>query len=173
MINGIKFERKELVEFVQDNSKVIKQIVSSYSNAIDAKKFSDIYYDLSISSPRAPRSLLTAILLLSDINPLEYLDEVIPDMFTGLPIETVTVPSNIKTLNIASFYDCPIHQLVLPTSIKQIDTRAIAFCPDLHEIEYQGKMSEFKEIKFGDDWCLISAIKKAVCIDGDVKIDRL
>lgn len=170
MINGIKFERKELVEFVQDNSKVIKQLISSYSDAIDAGKFSDIYYDINNSTPR---SLFTAILLLSDINPLDYLDEVIPDMFTDLPIEEVIVPSNIKTLNIASFYDCPIHKLVLPTSIKKIDVRAIAFCPDLHEIEYQGTISEFNDIQFGADWCLISSIKKAVCVDGEVKIVRL
>lgn len=169
MISDIKFERKELVEFVQDNSTVIKQIISLYSDAIDARKFSDIYYDLGGSVPRA---LFTAILLLSDINPLDYLDEVISDMFTRLPIEMVTVPPNIETLKIASFYDCPIHKLVLPTSIEKVNSGAIGFCP-LTEIYYQGTMSEFTNIQFDDDWCLISGIRKAICTDGEVVIDRL
>lgn len=74
-------------------------------------------------------SNLTSFFLKHDIQPLDYLDHVIYEMYYGLPVEEVIIPDNITSIATAAFQNClDLKRIYIPKSVTKINSSAFDGC---------------------------------------------
>lgn len=62
-------------------------------------------------------------------------DEIGANMFSGMNLQVIKLPSTIKKINNSAFYNCKILSLTIPASVTEIEYAAFQYCPNLKEIE--------------------------------------
>lgn len=115
--------------------------------------------------------ILTAVLLLSGINILDYVLEVPKRCFYGTDVFKVNLPNNISVISAEAFRNCTeLLTVHMPKSIKSISSGAFTGCYDLYEITYEGTMKEWEKILKGDFWHSGRSLY-IKCSDGEIKLE--
>lgn len=148
----IEFDEKELKQDLNDYFEYysetfkddIKDFFNKNTNLIDTGDFNTLYD--KYNSIIGISSVLTEILLLSGIDPLEHL--------TKLPTRFVQ--------------DIPIKKLSIPSNIKKIERDAFRTTMDrrLPEVYYLGKLKDWEQIFKEDFWNV--HLNKIVAFDGEL-----
>lgn len=77
-------------------------------------------------------SNLTAFFLKHNIQPLDYLNHVIYEMYYGLDVEEVIIPDNITSIATGAFQHCRnLKRVYIPKSVTTIRESAFDDCPYL------------------------------------------
>src|SRR5574344_1092249 len=130
--------------------------------ALDNNYFNYIYQEYEKTKFGAiTTSDLTQIFLKSNIDFLPYITEIYKEMFRGLDIKSITIPSNIKIINKNSFLYCEtldsvtigdsvtdikdfafyacksLKSVIIPSSVTKIGAEAFSNCKSLSSIIYQ------------------------------------
>lgn len=79
------------------------------------------------------------------------------ESFWGTGFKTFTIPEGVKALYDYVFYDCEnLETIYLPSTIKTIGERALAECPHLRQIIFNGTAEEWNAIEKDESWLLAS-----------------
>ncbi|MBO5712300.1 MAG: leucine-rich repeat domain-containing protein [Acholeplasmatales bacterium] len=115
----------------------------------------------------------------------------------ALPLEFITIPSQIQTIGYQCFLQCAdltsvkfesnsicrhIHskafdkcvslaQVILPKNLVSIGSYCFNDCSDLTELHYEGTALGFSTIHLAQDWLEGSKIKKIICSDKELKVN--
>lgn len=101
---------------------------------------------------RLETSKLTEFFFNNNINPLQYMTQVLPSMFTFASITSVEVPDNVTEICKYGFTNCEeLTNIYLPDSIKSIGEKAFAFCEKLVRITIPEDVPEIFPNTF--DYC--------------------
>lgn len=78
---------------------------------------------------------ITKVFLKSGIDPLEYVREIYPYMYSGLPIENITIPQHITSIDDYAFYCCDdLDNIIMSNNIDYIGEGAFRYCRNLTRI---------------------------------------
>jgi len=186
---------KQLQEYPADVDRLVKFLDMSF-DTLDKNEISRLYHRWMGSNKFANQdSLLTDVLLLSDIDFLSNTDEIFTNTFFDTSIDTIEIPSNIKVIEENAFESSKLHSCVISEGLTHI--RGSAFyrceqlenitipktvewlgdfvfdqCSSLKEIQYKGTIKQFKKINVGDLFLAESSVEKIVCSDGIIKVNE-
>ena len=127
-------------------------------------------------------SVLTSFLVDAGIKPLEYMEGMVPYMYSFIFIKDIEIPSHITYISRGAFSHCgqleSIHipegvtyigdtafygcrklkEIYLPNSLEEIGDEAFISCNLLTDIHYNGTDEDAQRIKIGEDNnCLMQA----------------
>lgn len=173
-MEDIKFDKNKLIDTVK-NSDELPMVKDFFNNSvitesIESGKFTYVY-DLARATG-IPLNLVTATLLLSDINPLESINQIPYGMFERLPIEEIHIPSNINFIRTAAFKDCSsLKKVYLEQTLLGLTPYAFDRCDNLKVINFNGAAWKWESltstIPFSSRTTTISRIE---CLDDTIKI---
>lgn len=114
----------------------------------------------------------TQLCLESNINPLNYMDEVPNSYLANSDIESIIIPDRIKTISLFVFYYCTkLTNITIPNSVTTIGKYAFYDCVKLMDINYNGTKEQWKAIPKGTEWKHdVPSTCKVHCTDGDINI---
>lgn len=115
---------------------------------INPNGMSDLYFN---APENTTTSVMTAILLDSGINPLQYLSYVPEYYGTGLFKGKLLIPNHIKVIGENAFTSGDIETLIIPEGVLVIEERAFAHCPYLKEIYLPSSITTIKKQAFAFD----------------------
>ena len=129
----IKGEVSPLSPQQKDLLKDIFQHKPEFSNYLDNQEFSKLYAGLD---PSEPAMLLTKVLLLSGIDPLENMKSLPRGMFINQRgLETVKIPDSVESLGTYCFSGCSwLYQVSLSNKLTFIPENCFALCSRLNDI---------------------------------------
>lgn len=116
----------------------VRKLFESNPDLVDTHAIEDIYkrsYDPSYGTTveRLHMFNIYEVFQEIDIDPLDYLESVVPHMFNGARVDKIIIPKHIKSISTTAFNFCTINHLVLE---KFYDLTDISFFKgDIHEIE--------------------------------------
>lgn len=152
----------------------LKKFIEENIDLIEEKNWRDLYDLASVHIPFQIGNLTTN-LMHADINPLDDLTVVLPEMFAESMIQNIELPAQISVIKRQAFKNCyELREITLPPALIRIDEEAFANCYELHTINYQGTIKHLKMSfpnwehlsKLFDD-CSTAFIH---CTDGDVEL---
>lgn len=112
---------KELVDIVDPKEFLSHPSVQEYLREDDLNTVYKMYVFAA--------SNLTSFFLKHNIQPLDYLDHVIYQMYYGLPVEEVIIPDNITSIYTAAFQNClDLKRIYIPKSVTKINSSAFNGC---------------------------------------------
>lgn len=126
-----------LIEFITDTS-----------DLIEAGNFEEVYQMVDDDI----RSELTNVFLTSGINILDYMTAVYVGMFSGLDIDKITIPEQIKLINSSAFKNCSKLSTVMfepGCKLKMIKNNAFYNCTSLTAIELPASVDDIGGFAFG------------------------
>lgn len=195
----ITFDReatiKQLQDYPADVDRLIRFLDMSF-DTLDKNQFSSLYYRWIGSNKHAQQdSLLTDLLLLSDIDFLSNIDRILTNAFFNTSIDTIEIPSNIIAIEEdafdssklhscviseglthilgSAFYHCEqLENIVIPKTVQWFGDFVFDQCSSLKEIQYKGTIKQFKAINVGDLFLSGSNVKRIICSDGIIKADE-
>ena len=173
----IEFPNDDYLEdYVSTYSEPMKEDLAEFfsqqniQEALDNNDIQYLYDEFQESLVWRPKEL-TIILLLSGIDILRNVTKVPRKMFFGLDVVKVEIPKNILTIGNRAFCDCAeLLRVKLPKSVKEIENYAFYMCPDLYEIDYEGTMEDWNEIRKGELWHSGRSLY-INCSDGEIKLE--
>ena len=116
---------------------------------------------------------LTDLLLEVGYEPHKHMTFLPPDYLSSSIIKRFEIPNNIESIYPRAFYQCLfLTDLLIPNSVKSIENNAFDKCIQLTEIKYDGTCDEFKKIILGKDVFDVTALKKIICTDGEIKYNE-
>lgn len=138
----IQFDGKDLQNYISNLSSTqkynLKEFIHHKTSLIDAHDFDELYTDIGYNygfNSDLPQAALTASLLLSDVNPLSYINEIPAGCFVSLPITSIVIPDNITRIGIAAFKNCKnLTSVIIPDSVRSMGDTAFQGCTGLTEI---------------------------------------
>lgn len=131
--------------------RIVEKFIERNISLIDDYNFKELYE----KALRAEFGLdceligkLSEMLLLSDINPLLYVEKV-PEFFLyrSTRIDSIEIPDNCKLIGREAFEQSKLKKIYLPKTIHTIDAGAFANCKDLNNI-YIDDLAKFGSIRF-------------------------
>ena len=152
----------------------LKNFIEENIDLIEQKNWRDLYDLASVHIPFQIGNL-TANLIRADVNPLDDLDVVLPEMFSEGFIDEVVLPVHISVIKRQAFMNCyMLKEITLPPALLRIDDEAFKGCYELHTIRYPGTIKHLKMSfpnwehfsKLFDD-CATNLI---YCTDGEVEL---
>lgn len=144
----------------------VKFFLESHREQIRLNNFKELYFDAYEEIPFQIGNMTTAFLK-AGINPMLYVDKVLPEMFSDSTIKEVTIPNNIKAINQQAFSNnFYLEKIIIPKSVVGIQVSAFKGCYELKEIIYEGTVKEWERVycepaTFGD--CEVEVV---TCSDG-------
>lgn len=145
----VEFDEQEMRTFVfnSKDKEHIRSFIERYSDLIDEKDFDTLYSQQCTKDLGYSVNTITGIMLLSDINPLMYLKNTIPeDMFNSLPITGINIPDHIEIIGEYAFFYCDkLETVSLPKSLTKIYSNAFGGCEKLKNVIYNGTAQEWKD----------------------------
>lgn len=152
----------------------LKNFIEEYIDLIETKNWRELY---SHAYEEVPFQIgnLTANLIRADVNPLDDLDVVLPEMFAEGFIDEVVLPVHINVIKRQAFMNCyMLKKIKFPPALIRIEDEAFKGCYELRTITYEGTMKHLK-MSFPDwehfsklfDDCATNFIH---CTDGDVEL---
>lgn len=153
----IKLEMDEFRDFIINNTYLI-----------DTFQFDKLY----AKCDRNARSKLTQLFLDIDINPLEYMTVIPSEMYSGLPIKILYIPSNIILIDNFAFEDCDsLTNITIPESVISIGDFIFDGCIRLISITYKGTKEQWTTIKRTHKWLYNMNVEKIICSDGEILLN--
>ena len=135
-----------LDEAIRENKEDLKNFISNYEKELNKNDFDTIYWMNNTVVNRA----VTALLLKSNINPLNYMDHIPANFAAGLNIEKFVIPDSITGIGYWAFEDCVnLSSIEIPKSVIIIGGNAFHNCPKLKDVYYTGSEEDWKKIKIG------------------------
>lgn len=126
----------------------LTEFITDTADLIEAGNFEEVYqmveFDLIAK--------LTDVFISSGINPLDYMTAVYPAMFSGLAIDKIVIPENIKLINSSAFKNCSkLATVVFDPGCKVHMIRDSAFynCTSLTAIELPENVDDIGGFAFG------------------------
>lgn len=186
---------KQLQERPADVDRLVKFLDMSF-DTLDKNEFSRLYHRWFGSNRYANQdSLLTGLLLLSEIDFLSDTDEIFTNTFFETPINTIEIPSNIKVIEENAFESSKLHSCVMseglthirdsafyrceqlesitiPKTVEWLGDFVFDQCSSLKEIQYKGTIKQFKNITVSDLFLSESRVEKIVCSDGVIEVNK-
>lgn len=130
----------------------------------------DYVYQLCVDERFMP-AILTNKLLANNINPLEYVNCVYPDMYYNSNIKEITIPAYIAQIKKEAFYDCTnLDNVIIEAGIEHIESRVFCGCTNLVQLDYFGTVAEWNNIDLDVAVFAGSYIRRIVCVDGVVDV---
>lgn len=106
-------------------------------------------YEIRNNSLIARTPVLTALLLVSDIDFLSHMTEIPSFSFHGLPITEIIIPNNIKKIGEDAFHECEsLTNITIPDSVTSIGDSAFSFCKSLNNITIPNSVTNIGEEAF-------------------------
>lgn len=154
--------KRELKEFFS-----LKDIRDS----LDKNDFYKIYtIDYEANYYSGPTSSITAVLYISGLDSLNYMDGIANYMFQNLPITEINVPNNIESINIGAFrFTTFLELMTLSQNISYIGNYAFEGS-NLKSITYKGSMDDWDKIYKKVNWKDNSKIELIFCNDGVIEV---
>lgn len=151
-------------------SEELQEFLERYYILVDENMFEGLYRKLDEEGLTSKRSELSRILTICKIDPLKYMSEALPDMFSGVDqLRVVNLPIGFRSIEERAFEECRnLRRLVLPHTIEYIDPTAFKGCFYLKEIYYFGTVADWKMLNVHDRTFLDCSAIKIVCRDGVV-----
>lgn len=104
---------KQLIDIIDSKEFLSHPMIQEYLYKDDLNMVYKMYYYTA--------SNLTAFFLKHNIQPLDYLDHVIYQMYYGLDVEEVIIPDNITSIGTAAFQSClNLKRVYIPKSVTTI-----------------------------------------------------
>lgn len=152
----------------------LKKFIEENIDLIETKNWKDLYDLASVHIPFQIGNLTTN-LIKADVNPLDDLDVVLPEMFAQGFIDEVVLPVHISVIKRQAFMNCyMLKKIKLPPALIRIDNEAFNGCYELRTITYEGTKKHLK-MSF-PDWAEFSKLFDDCpacfiqCTDGDIKL---
>ena len=136
----IEFDKEEMIK----STKVVEADTlekflfrDDIITALDRQDFRYVIscaYAISENLQRA----VVAVLLLSDLDILSYL-EIFPEYFlSDLPITKIDIPKNVTVLDTAALWDCELlTSVTIPNSTKSINWATFCYCGSLSKVIFE------------------------------------
>ena len=140
-----------LDEAIRKNKETLKEIITKYEEELNNNDFDTIYHNIEREYRHYHISPFTALLLKSNINPLNYMDHVPVCFAYDLSIESFEIPNNITYIWGNAFDGCKnLKSIHIPNSVKEIYTAAFYACNNLSDIYYEGSKEDWENIKINN-----------------------
>lgn len=160
-MRDIDFNYAEMAKIVSNHKDDINYILEKCSEYLDSADFEKAY-----NCCLDDRSLLTAALILSGVNPLSNMSYVPNHAFQNLPITGIVIPDNIKVLGYGCFSACDkLTTLIIPKSVERID-KFVFYSTHIKKIDYESTAEDFKKITLKNGWDANSNIESIGCSNG-------
>ena len=133
------------------NMRAVEKFIECNIGLIDDFNFKELYENSLSAEYGLDYELigkLSEMLLLSDINPLLYVEKV-PEFFLhqSTRIDSIEIPDNCKLIGREAFERSKLKDIYLPKTIHTIDAGAFANCKDLNNIHIND-LAKFGSIRF-------------------------
>lgn len=126
----------------------VRLFLERHRDLLIGEDFDSLY--TSIEPEKVQTSEITEALLDADINPLDYLHEIVPFGYAvALPISSITIPEGFSIINTYAFYECS--ELItahLPESLISIGQEAFSKCTNLLEVNFPDRISKLGRESF-------------------------
>ena len=149
----------------------LKKFIEDNIDLIEDNKFDDLYKKADVNYV----GQLTQILIDAAINPLPYMNHIVPCMYQGCNITSIVIPDNIEYIHyVRGFGDNPcLEYISLPSNLTSLGYQTFYGCTRLNTVDFRGTLSEFYNIKTKvQDWAYGSSITEVVCSDGKIHLQR-
>ena len=146
----------------------LKRFIEDNIELINSEEWLELY---TLASSNIPFQIgnLTTTLLDSDINPLETLDRIVPEMFCDSRIKQIYIPDNIDIIRRQAFKSCfDLTTISLPETLNRIDATAFSYCYALENIEFRGTIDKLPAMP--PDLLQDCATDVIHCTDGDYDV---
>ena len=163
-------KRIEVSNLLEEDKKIISQILKKFKKEIDNNEFEKIYKAMDSTFLRNPYTPYVGIFteMLNDvgINPLLYM-KMIPSYYArGNQIESIYIPDNIISIYTRAFENCTeLKEVSLPKGLRNISSNAFYGCESLTRLTFRGTKEETANISFLGSWRNNSAIEEIECTD--------
>lgn len=149
-------------------NKRIKQFIEENIELIENNEFDDLYYYIR------ERNMFvydfTQCLLDSNIDPLPYMNQIVPSMFAHCLCTNIYVPDNIEYIAERAFADCPnLGHVSIPNTVTALGSYLFVGTHSLTRLEFRGTKEQFFNIKSRYLWNSNSHVKRVVCTDGIIE----
>ena len=112
---------KQLMDIIDAKEFLSQPMIQEYLAVDDLNTVYKMYYYTA--------SNLTSFFLKNNIQPLDYLDHVIYEMYYGLDVEEIIIPDNITSIGTAAFENClDLRRVYIPKSVTTIRESAFHGC---------------------------------------------
>ena len=146
----------------------VKFFLEEHKELLRENRFKELYLDAIEEIPYQVGNM-TAAFMQAGINPLLYVDKVLPLMFSNSMIKEIVIPDNIRAINSNAFRDCfELKQITIPKSVKGIHIAAFKGCYELSHIFYQGTTVDWNAMYVEPSTFWDCAVGVVDCIDGEV-----
>lgn len=159
----IKFNRKDLEDDIKygldylGNKEMVSKFINNHIDLINKNNYDELF-KLFDKETDLIASVLTEVLLLSGIDPLEYMTKVPTDFIRQIPLISITLPKNIMKLDRNAF---AFHNL------NHVFDRG-TYSSGMRKIYYNGNKEDFENINKERDWH--THIDSVVCHDEEVYV---
>lgn len=157
-MNYVKFNKEKLQEYLKENKKTINKIFSDEENLkkLENNNFINLYFNMDLDAynnrliAHSNNPLITAVLLLSDINFLPYLNKIPDYCFDNLDmIENITIPNSVTSIGSWAFNGCTsLTSITIPDSVTEIDFGVFVGCANLTSIAIPNGVISIKSSVF-------------------------
>lgn len=166
----------EITELLEEDRKIISQILKKFRKEIDNNEFEKIYASMYstgfVRNSYTPYvGIFTEMLTDVGINPLLYM-KMIPSYYArGNQIESIYIPNNIMSIYTRAFENCTeLKEVSLPKGLRNISSNAFFGCESLTKLTFRGTKEETANVSFLGSWRNNSAIKEIKCTDGIIHL---
>lgn len=175
-MKGIKFDKNKLLDIVK-NSDELPTVKHFFNNShitenIERGYLTDVY-DLA-RAEGIPLNMITATLLLSDINPLELITEMPYGMFEMLPVENIHIPPSIRYIRTDAFKDCSsLKKVYLEGTLLGLTPYAFDGCDNLKVISFNGSAQKWESLTFVTPFSpRTTTVSRIECLDDVIYLQR-
>ena len=166
----IEFDKDRLIKLAKGYKHIIIPVFSNkeVQELIKENKFEELFNGNFCGS-----SIISCMLLLSNIDFLSYLNTLPAACFYSLPITEVHLPDNIKKIGFEAFANCTsLNKLSFSNSIKHIDSYSLSDTK-IKTINFDGTKEDFNNnIIKKQYWNSNSKLEYINCLDGHLKINK-
>ena len=153
----------------------------------------EVYYEYSRVYNPTTVYKITEFLLDNGIEPLDYLNEILPDMYRNINLHNVILPENINCIYNYGFSYCELSSVFIPDTVTEIGFAAFAECANLRDISvpahmqsiddcafracdnlkiinFRGTKQQWNDIAKSSYWSQESFIETIICNDGVIEL---
>ena len=144
----------------------VKFFLEEHRELLRENNFKELYLDAVEEIPYQVGNMTMAFMQ-AGINPLLYVDKVLPSMYSNSMIKELVIPNNIRAINSNAFTDCfELKQINIPKSVKGIHVSAFKGCYELSHIFYGGTIADWNAMYVEPSTFWDCKVEVVTCSDG-------
>ena len=103
------------------------------------------------------KNTLTKFFIQNEINPLEYIDRIVPDMFENMDLKHIVIPHTVTSIGNYAFYNCSnLTSITIPDGITSIGSSAFQKCDSLTSVTIPDSVTSIGGYAFDGCYSLTS-----------------